>query len=154
MRGEGENGNISIRLTHLLLQKLDRAPSRHVLHIMPVWLQNKGVCMCVGNIPPGVGIKRADLRSYLLLRTVCALCAFTTPRSGAPTVLMERPPQRSFYGAHCQRVTRQPLGYASAINPTILPKKKKKNPDRFPIQKPLTNYINLVSTNPSCSEHR
>lgn len=43
--------------------------------------------------PSDLGIKPADLYySYLLLCTVCVLCAFTTPRSGAPTVLMERPP--------------------------------------------------------------
>lgn len=57
---------------------------------------------------------------------------------------MERPPQRSLYGAHCQRVARQPPGYASALNS---PSNNRQNPDLETINEPpsprtaLTHFV-------------
>lgn len=64
-----KNRMINVRLTHLLLQKEIRAPSRDFFHSMSVSFDNQ---LCVEYFP-GLRIKRTDLS--LLSPALHSLCA-------------------------------------------------------------------------------
>lgn len=113
MGGGGGKINSIIRLTHLLLQRLRRAPSPRLLHTIITRLfasaaacdeDNGKGCECEREkiCPPPVSVSEARIfYSYLLL--VHGPCAL-------------RIHDAKVRSAHCQRVTRQPPGYASVLD--------------------------------------